>query len=61
MSFINLNLKFEMPQEEAIVVYDILEDDDIIQTRAMLSNKIILLVVSNQIEDEEYEISSDIE
>ena len=50
-----------MPQEEAIVVYDILEDDDIIQTRAMLSNKIILLVVSNQIEDEEYEISSDIE
>ena len=51
---INLHLKFEMPQEEAIVVYDALQDEDLIQTRAMLSNKIILLVVSNQIQEAEH-------
>jgi hypothetical protein len=61
MSFINLNLKFEMPEEEARVVYDALHDEDLILTRAMLSSKIILLVVSNQIQDEQYEISSDTE
>ncbi len=58
---INLHLKFEMPEEEAIVVYDVEEDEDIIQSRATLLGKIILLVVSNQIQDEEYEISSDTE
>jgi hypothetical protein len=58
---INLHLKFEMPEEEAIVVYDALQDEDLIQTRATLLCKIILLVVSNQIQDEEYEISSDTE
>jgi hypothetical protein len=64
MSFINLNLKnlkFEMPQEEARVVYDALQDEDLIQTRATLLGKIILLLFSNQIGDEEYEISSDTE
>jgi hypothetical protein len=61
MSFINLNLKFEMPEEEANIVYDVEEDEDLIQTRATLLGKIILLVVSNQIGDEEYEISSDTE
>ncbi len=50
-----------MPEEEAIVVYDALQDEDLIQTRATLLCKIILLVVSNQIQDEEYEISSDTE
>ncbi len=50
-----------MPQEEARVVYDALQDEDLIQTRATLLGKIILLLFSNQIGDEEYEISSDTE
>ena len=58
---INLHLKFEMPEEEANIVYDVEEDEDIIQSRATLLGKIILLVVSNQIEHGEYEISSDTE
>jgi hypothetical protein len=58
---INLHLKFEMPEEEAIVVYDALQDEDLIQTRATLLGKIILLLFSNQTEDEQYEISSDTE
>ena len=52
MSFINLNLKFEMPEEEALVVYDVLEDEDIIQTRATLIKQIVVLILSNQTQEE---------
>jgi len=54
MSFINLNLKFEMPEEEAIVVYDVLEDEDIIQTRATSIGRIIVLLFSNQTEEAQH-------
>lgn len=54
MSFINLNLKFEMPEEEAIVVYDVLEDDDITQTTATLVKQILVLLFSNQTEEAQH-------
>lgn len=45
---IDLSSKFEMPEEEAIVVYDVLEDDDITQTTATLVKQIFVLLFSNQ-------------
>jgi hypothetical protein len=54
MSFINLSLKFEMPEEEPIVVYDAGKDEQIIQTRATLLTQIVLLIILNQIQHEQY-------
>ena len=55
---INLNLRFDLPEEQPIVVYDINEDEDLIDN---LQPTIAILIVQQMLLREQNEISSDTE
>jgi hypothetical protein len=56
MSFINLHLKFELPEEQPILVYDVEEDDEFNQhqTITTIISKIIVAILSTRLEEEDY-------
>ena len=55
---INLHLRFDLPEEQPIVVYDRNEDEELIDN---LQPTIIVLLVQQLLLREQNEISSDIE
>lgn len=56
MSFINLHLQFELPEEQPILVYDVEEDDEFNQHQILTNtiSKIILALLSTRLEEEDY-------
>lgn len=56
MSFINLHLRFEIPEEEPILVYDVEQDDEFNQhqTITTIINKIIEAILSTRLEEQNY-------
>lgn len=58
MPLVNLNLRFDLPDENPIVVYDRNEDEELI---AYLQQPIAILILQILREREENEISGDIE
>lgn len=55
---INLNLRFDLPEEQPIIVYDRNEDEDLIDN---LQPTIAILIVQQMLLREQNEISSDTE
>jgi hypothetical protein len=56
MSFINLHLQFELPEEQPILVYNVEEDEEFNQHQILTSiiNKIIVAILSTRLEQEDY-------
>jgi len=56
MSFINLHLQFDLPDEQPILVYDVEEDEEFNQHQILTTiiSKIIVAILSTRLEEEDY-------
>jgi hypothetical protein len=54
MPLINLHDRFELPEEEPLIVYDAVNDEELTQTRARIVSILLVLLLSNQIEEGRY-------